>query len=241
MKRFWKMVSVVGCCAMFAGSALAQMGDDKAKDSTQHDEMMQAWGDANKPGEHHQQMAKGVGEWACVVKHFNPDGTTTESKGWTSTTSMFEGRYIQSNFKGEMPGMEGHFKGQALMGYNNATGEYECTWVDSMSTGIMLMKGKYETSSRTMTLVGECMCPIEKKNKTMKEVTTWTDDDHYVSKFYDVGDEGKESPMMEISYTRAKGAGKDMDKATDEVKKKGQAEAEKKAKEAADKLKPATR
>lgn len=261
MNRLMKMVSVAGCSLMIVSGAMAQTNTDKAKDAANNamknaqqaaqDAMnkmdpkmaaeMQAWAEMGKPGEMHQRLAKGVGEWACVIKQFGPDGTATESKGNCSTKAIFEGRYFVSNFEGEMPAMgdmpAGKFNGVATLAYNNASEQIESTWIDSMNTGIMYMTGSFETATKTMTLKGECICPMTRKPKWMKEVTTWTDDNHFVSKFYGPDDNGKEMLQMEISYTRTSdkpAAAKPQDGA-----KKTMTDAEKKAKEAAEAAKNA--
>lgn len=244
MNRMTKLMAAAGCCLMIASGALAQTGVDKAKDAAKdaakgaHDAMdkmdpkmaaeVEAWVKANQPGEMHQVLAKFAGEWNCVVKHFNPDGTSMDAKGTCTTTPMFDGRFFQCDFKSEMMGMP--FKGQALMGYNNAAEQFECTWADSMSTGIMFMNGSWESASKTLTLKGECICPMTKKPKWMKEVITWTNDNTYVSTFTGPDDNGKEMKMMEITYTRA--AAKPAAAANDEAKKK-MAEMEKRAADAA--------
>jgi hypothetical protein len=88
------------------------------------------------------------------------------------------------------------------MGYNNAEKRFECTWADSMSTGILFLTGASSGDGKVFTLTGDATNPMTGKKATWKEVLTFTSKDAWHDDFFMV-DGGKETKVMEIAYTRA--------------------------------------
>lgn len=237
MKRTNLLAAMVCCTMTMTGAALAQhdnmhkdakghqpdmKGQMPGMDSAAMEQMMKA----GTPGEMHQWMSKFAGTWDAEVKMWmDPSQPPSESKGTMTTEMMFGGRYMHSTYKGEFSmgeGMKMPFEGVACMGYNNTTKKFESSWVDSMSTAMMTMSGTLDDSKKTLTMTGECTCPMTEKPCGMREVMTWTGDDKYTMTMYNSMD-GKETKCMEIAYTRAKGAAMEksaMDKMKDEANKK---------------------
>ena len=59
-----------------------------------------------QPGPQHEQMKIPVGKWDCVGRSYEQDASSpVEWKGSAEFTSLMGGRYIQQDFRGEMPGM----------------------------------------------------------------------------------------------------------------------------------------
>lgn len=258
MKRsmwFGMKVGVIGCClvGLTAGAALAQSKDpvkdatDKAKKGMEHatkpaeppapamdekkmQEDMEAWMKAATPGPEHAEFEKMNGKWNCTVKNTYPGMPSEESPGTMVISTIFDGRYQVGEFKGAMMGQP--FDGKLMCGYNNVTAQYESIWIDSMSTMMMMTKGKKENGNVTMR--GEFMDPASKKMTKTKDVTRWIDQNTFVMDFYHETD-GKEMQVMTITYKRdggksdaAKPAEKSMmDKAKEEAKKKAEEEAKK--------------
>ena len=178
--------------------------DKKAGPS--EEEMMRLMQEAGNPNEHHKNLEQMVGEWDAVVKYrMDPAAPWSESKGSASSTMIYGGRYLRESFKGDMEGMP--FEGTSIMGYNNLGKQYESTWMDSMSTGIMFMTGSYDAAKKSFSIAGDSFDPMQGgKKKHTRIVTTISSPDKHTAEFFEPGMDGKEMKTMEIVYTRKTGA-----------------------------------
>jgi len=93
------------------------------------------------------------------------------------------------------------FSGQGLHGFDNVTGKHWGTWNDSMSTGLMVSEGTCD-AQLTCTYTGTHNDPVTKKPQSSRMTTRWTDKNTEVFEMYGPGPDGKETKMMEITYTR---------------------------------------
>ena len=100
-----------------------------------------------------------------------------------------------------LPGM-GKFTGRGTTAYDNGTGEYVQTWLDSMSTGIMTSKGK-STDDKTIEVKGESTDPLTKQKVSFRTVSKFVDENtHEMEMFESKG--GEERKLMKIVYKRVK-------------------------------------
>ena len=157
----------------------------------------------NAPGEHHAHMKQLAGTWDCDVEmRMTPDAPWQKSKGKTRSETVLEGRYLRGEFSGDMMGMP--FKGMSLMGYDNMKQKYFMTWVDSMSTGVMLFDGKCDQGGKVFTFTGEYDDAMTKKKSKVRQVTKVVSPDKHVFEWYESPEGGQEFKSMMITYTRAK-------------------------------------
>lgn len=188
---------------LLAGAALA---DAKKEMSAEEKAMMEKYVKAATPGPAHQKMAKMAGRWkAKVTSWMSPGAPPTVSDGSAEFRPLLGGRYLEQKFKGDMGGHP--FEGMGVDGYDNVTGERWGTWVDSMSTGPMLMKGKCPPEATTCTMSGEVSDAVQGKAVAFTSTMTVKDDDSFTFELSGPAPDGKVYKMMEIQYTRAKGAG----------------------------------
>lgn len=163
-----------------------------------------------KVNENHKLLAELEGTWDYTVKYWwDPSGPANESKGVAVRKPMMGGRYFSLEVDGkmQMPGPDGKmkdmdFKGMSLEGYDNAKKKFFTTWMDNMSTGMMMTYGTYDPATKTWTYTGtmEMMPGMETK---VRETLKVTDKDHHIFEFFeDRG--GKEVRTMEITYVRKK-------------------------------------
>jgi hypothetical protein len=150
-------------------------------------------------------LAKEEGVWDAEIKMMMPaaDGKveTTTSKG-VETNRMLAGKWLISDFKGEMFGTT--FEGHGTNGYDAKKNKYVATWVDSMSVRIDTMEGSYDEKTKTLTLNSESEAPDGKPMKTRLE-TRFNDDGTRTFSLYMQEDGKKEfSKGMEITYTKRK-------------------------------------
>ena len=217
------MKSMIAVCTalLVAGSALAQhdQGTTKPKmpevpkqvqegmkkaeaPAGPSDAEMKAWMEAGTPGEAHKWMAKLAGEWETTMKMYDPAMGESEGKGTMKVEMVLGGRFQHSFYKGEFMGQP--FEGSGLMGYDNVGKKYQSMWADNMSTAMMSSAGDYNKDTHELTMLGAFTDPTTKKEIKTREVSKFIDENRWTMTFFHNKD-GKESKVMEISYTR-KGA-----------------------------------
>jgi len=196
MKRMM-MVVVAGFCwtAAVAGPAVAQ--DDAAM--VMPPEMV-AFFKAATPGAPHQEMAEGVGSFKLAFETWMAPNTEPGHAEGTATRSMTNGgRILQEDVSASMEGMP--FTGIGQTGYDNVTGEYWSTWIDSMSTGIWMLKGS-AADDGVMTFEGKNSDAMSGTIKHMKVVIHPETEGTQISEFFEVQEGGNEIRTMRLTYTR---------------------------------------
>ncbi|MGO4221253.1 DUF1579 domain-containing protein [Lysobacter sp. TAF61] len=178
-----------------AGSAPQLTADQQA--------MMRAWEKASQPGEQHKQLAAMVGKWTTKqTMWMGPDTPPMTETGSATNTLVLGGRHIRQDFRSSWMGQP--FEGVGYTGYDNVTGKYYSSWMDSGSTGVFVSNGDYDPATRTYTFVGEMADPNAKGAKVpVRQVVRMVDNDHEVFEMYETRG-GKESRTMQIEYTRQK-------------------------------------
>lgn len=210
-----KSIFSVAALALIAGSlAIAQTAKDPKDGKGAAPEMqlppgwttedMMACQKAGTPGEQHANMAKGVGTWNGKCEMWMAPGTPSMKNDCVCVvTSLMDGRYVQVDNKGEMPGM-GMFHGMGINGFDNVSGKYVSTWIDNMGTGIMNGTGELSKDGKVMTWNYTYNCPITKKPAILREVETHADANTMkLEMFGNDPKTGKEFKMMQIDFTRA--------------------------------------
>jgi hypothetical protein len=162
--------------------------------------MAKAWMEYATPGDMHKWMASTDGVWTGETKSWMaPDAPPTTSTATMTNKTMLGGRYQESVYKGTMEGMP--FEGKGTMGYDNAQKKFVSTWVDNMGTGMVIMTGQYDQSSKTMTMNGTMTDPSTGKDCKLRQVITFTDDKTQKTEMYSEQG-GKEMKMMEMNLTK---------------------------------------
>jgi Protein of unknown function (DUF1579) len=157
---------------------------------------------APKPGPEHELLKRDVGVWDATVEMQGPPGTPPAVSKGTETVSLIGGGlWLLTEFKGEMMGQA--FEGRGATGYDPNKKKYVGTWVDSMSTGLSLVEATLDASKKVLTGTMETTDPTGAPTK-MKEVTEWKDADNRLFTLYMALPDGKELPVMTITYKRRK-------------------------------------
>ena len=167
--------------------------------------MMKNMMEHGTPGPMHAMLASWSGTWIGETTMWENEGAAPmKSKGKGVNTMILGGKYQSSTHSGDMMGMP--FEGKGLTAYNNATKQFESTWIDNWSTGIMTMTGSWDASSKTLTMSGTYP-DINRPGKlcSMREVITVIDDNTQKMEMYGPDQKtGKEYRIMEINMKRAK-------------------------------------
>ena len=157
-----------------------------------------------KPMAEHERLAKDVGTWDATLKTWmtGPDSAPTVSKGVEVVKMMPGGLWAKSEFDGKMGDMEFHGCGQT--GYDTKKAKYVGTWVDNMTTELMVMEGSYDAASHTMTMYAKGTDPSSGKAYDAKMTSKNEDDDTRVFTLSMKSEETKAEYVktLEITYKR---------------------------------------
>ncbi len=171
-----------------------------AQEEGDQSEQMRIWMEYMTPGTMHEMLANGVGDWKTINKFWmDPSGEPMVTEGTGKTEMILGGRYQQSTHKSMMMGMP--TEGISLMGYDNATDEFTAIWIDNIGTGTSVAKGKYDETTKSITLNGTMVDPMSKKEMNIREVFKFLDADHYILEMYLINN-GEEFKSMEIEFVR---------------------------------------
>ena len=165
---------------------------------------MQKMYEVGTPGQQHAMLAKSNGTWDAEMTMWMSEGAPGQvMKSSCTNKMMYDGRYQQSNFKGDFGGMP--FEGTSITGYDNAEKMYFSTWMDNMSTGMMSMKGTWDDATKSINFKGKMICPANGLECEMREVYKIVDDNTHIMEMYGPDMKtGKEYKNMEIKFTRRK-------------------------------------
>ncbi len=196
------MKIAVAFLVLASASALADEAKPAAKEhSAAEKEMMEKYTKAATPGPEHQQMAKMAGKWKLqVVAWMAPGAPPMKSEGTAEFRTILGGRYLEQEVHGSMGDQP--FEGRGLEGFDNITKTRFGTWVDSMGTGPMVMKGKCAAGAKTCTMKGKVSDAIAGKEITVSQTMTIKDDNSFTFEMQGPGPDGKQFKSLEILYTR---------------------------------------
>lgn len=162
-----------------------------------------AWMDYMTPSDMHANLAKDNGIWdEELTMWMSADAQPETTKATAEYKMILNGLHQEMIHKGEFMGMP--FEGRGTMSFDNASQEYISTWIDNMSSGITIMKGKLDKESNVLKMEGQSIDPVTKKMKVMREVITYIDNDNHKLEMFDTGYDGVEYKTMEIVLKRRK-------------------------------------
>jgi hypothetical protein len=182
-----------------AGAAPAPAGG--AAPSAAEQAMMEKYMKAATPGPEHADLGKLAGKWKLAVTAWMAPGAPPQkSDGSAEFKPILGGRYMQQEVHGDMGGQP--FEGLGIEGYDNVTKQRVGTWVDSMSTGPMVTRGKCAAGAKKCTFRGKMPDAVAGKEVPVSETLTMIDDNSFKFEMNGPGPDGKVFKMMEIVYTR---------------------------------------
>src|SRR5438034_3831854 len=153
-----------------------------------------------KPTSEHNRMTRAEGTWeASVEVSMGPPGSPPQlSKAVETNRLCCGGLWLVTEFK-SIPG-SAPFEGHGITGLEPAKKKYVSTWVDSDLTTPMVSEGAYDAAGMTLTLRGS----MTSKGKTLqwRSVEAWKNDDTRQFTMFMRGPNGKETPSLNVTYTR---------------------------------------
>ena len=171
--------------------------------SAEEKAMMEAWQKFATPAEGHQALADMAGTWdAEVTSWMSPNQPPMKSKGTAENRLVLGGRFIEQRFKGDMMGQP--FEGLGYTGYDNYKKKYIGTWMDNMSTAVMVSEGTVDASGKVMTSTSTMDDFMTGKQAKIRMVSTEVGPDESLFEMFGPDPSGKEVKQMEIRYKRRK-------------------------------------
>ncbi len=187
---------------MFSVAAVAADQADTKKPSAGEAAMMEAMMKAATPGAAHKKLEGMVGSWNTKATFWGAPGAPPSTMEGTSENRwVMGGRYLEQRFSGSFSGMP--FEGLGYTGYDNVRKEYWGTWMDNMSTGMMMTTGSADADGKTWTFNGTMTDPMTGQEGPVQEKVIVHSNDHHVFEMYALGPDGLYK-TMEIQYTRKK-------------------------------------
>lgn len=167
------------------------------------DPAMEAMIKAGTPGDPHKKLDVFTGTWETeITMWMAPGAPPAKSRGVAENRMIMDGRYLEQRYKGEFFGEP--FEGIGYTGYDNVRKQYWGTWMDNMSTAMMVSTGALSADGKTWTFKGTTPDPMTGKDSWVDEKITVSDADHHTMEMWGPGPDGKSYKMMEIAYTRKK-------------------------------------
>ena len=195
-----RTMTVTLMVALFVGQALAAEGQKQPEMTPEQKAEMEAYLKAGTPGAEHQWLASTTGTYSVVSRSWSAPGSApSEDKGTAKRSMSLDGRVLVEEFSGAMMGAP--FRGQGMMGFDNVSGKYWSTWLDTMSTGLFVSQGSC-SAQKQCTFTGTWNDPVSKQPVTSRVVTRWTSLTTESFEMWMKDKQGKEYKSMEMTYTK---------------------------------------
>ena len=196
MRSSWLVAAFVaaGACGWFARSASSE---DAPKAPACTPEQQAAMEALATPGEMHAWLASRAGTYDMDIQTMDAEGKPATAKATATISMVLGGRFQEQRLTGTFMGKP--YEGYGLTGYDNLKKEFVNYWFDTMGTAPSVATGQRSADGKTLTLTGTWDMPFGPMpfryvmtHKTEKEML-----------FAAFGSmDGKEFPMMEMTYTR---------------------------------------
>ena len=188
------------CLGLIMPISLVAAKEKKQSKQMDPQAMMEEYKKLATPGEPHKLFASLAGSWTTKTKEWmEPGKPPMESTGLVEMKMLLDGRFLQSEYTGNMMGQP--FTAVAVDGYDNLRKRYVSTWMSTMGTGIFTMEGTASPDGRIVTLKGR-HDELGGGYMTHRGVWRFIDDNNQTFEMFGAHDGGKETKMMEITYTR---------------------------------------
>jgi len=189
------LVAVFTATLAFADDPKPKAGPGQAE--------MEAMMKAATPGDAHKKLNAMAGSFNAEVKMWmQPGAPPVGGGGVAENTWALDGRWLEQHFTGTFMGMP--FTGVGFTGYDNIKKKYVGTWMDTMTTSMMISSGTANADGKSYTFTSSMDDPMTGKSTPVKETITVVDDDHHTLEMWGAGPDGKMFKTMEIAYTRKK-------------------------------------
>ncbi|MFT7620075.1 MAG: hypothetical protein ACI97A_003732 [Planctomycetota bacterium] len=157
------------------------------------------WQDAQPKSSLPEHITSRQGSYTATMKFFEAPGKIAFQVTGTQTNQLIcGGLWLEGDLKADMGGTK--FHGRSVIGFNPKTKHCSGTWIDSMSSHLMVQSGKLDASGKKLVLKAQ----VEVKGSGLKPArleTIIVDKNKYEFYMYILGGE-KDFLSMKIEYTR---------------------------------------
>lgn len=165
---------------------------------------MQKAMELSMPGEGHKVLEQLAGDWTYTMTHkMAAAAPEMASEGTSKNEWILDGRFLRQevNSQIDMGGQMMSYHGIGTIGYDNMKKEYMSTWMDNMSTGMMVSTAQYDPASKTLKESGTFSCPMKGTQVSFTSELKFIDGNHFTYTMYQE-ENGQKYKSMDISYTR---------------------------------------
>lgn len=165
-------------------------------------EQMQAgWAKASTPTKEHALLRQLAGTWKAKASwRMSPEQPAEVTPARTVNTMEYGGKFLKEVYTGKIMGK--NFSGTGYVAYDTVAEKFVTTWMDSMSTALMVSKGRYNPETREITFYGKASCPFQKGPVKIRSVIRFVSPRQYDFEMYTPGAHGKEFLSLAIQYTK---------------------------------------
>ena len=168
------------------------------------DEAMKVWIAMATPGAPHKALEAFAGTWDVRTKAWMaPGAPPMETTGSAENRMILGGRFLEQHYEATMMGRQ-PFSGNGVAGFDNYKKKFVSTWIDSMSTAVMVTQGTFDKAGKVLTASGTMDDVVAKKPFKIKTKVTLLDADHHTYELWRAGPDGKMVKDLEVQYTRKK-------------------------------------
>ena len=163
--------------------------------------LMQAYMEAGTPGEEHAELAESTGTYEATVKSYLEGPEPTVSKGTSTREMILDGRVLHETFEGNFMGRP--FVGHSMVGYDKAREKYWSTWVDTMSTTIMISWGEWDEEKQAVVFEGSYTDPMTGEPAPVKTILRYPEPGVETLEMWEAhGEDGEMVKTMEMTSVK---------------------------------------
>ena len=156
----------------------------------------EAW-PTSKPGPEHEVLKKMAGTWNAKATMMGMEFPGTQ------TNKMALGDlWLMQDYSGEMGGQP--YAGHGFIGFDPEKKQYGAVWIDSMSTALEPMTGKYDAEKKELRFEQDTTNPMTGEPMTGKLVYRLAEADKFSFHMFMPGPDGQDMDAFTITYERKK-------------------------------------
>ena len=166
-------------------------------------EMMEKAQKWTNPGEQHKGLERFLGKWDIEMRMFMGAQATPPEKGTAETRWLMDGRWLVSDWSGQMMGMR--VRGHSIIGYDNFKMSYVMTALTNFDTAMNHSEGDMTPDGKSLIMYGTLDEYLTgEHDKMVKYAYRFISADEMRLEIHDLPIGEVDTKVVEITYKRAK-------------------------------------
>lgn len=154
------------------------------------------WAAYMMPSEAHKLLESYTGDFTLeMIMKMDPDQDAVRVTIPCKNTMRFGGRFLHISQKGDMMGMP--FEAVTMIGYNNASGQFELTSYSTMGTGTASVAGPWTEKNKVAEMKGTMIDPVDHTPIHIRQVVSFSKDQIRIDSYDKTSNQDE---MLTISY-----------------------------------------